>query len=422
MKAIARRTFLRMGATLPCLAGSQASVRAEDLRPTAKSVILIWLDGGPSHLETFDIKPDAPAEVRGPAKAIETTVPGIRISEWLPRTAQVMKHLTLVRSLTSPLGEHGIANQYLMTGYQPSPALTYPSFGSITAWAQKTPQVLPPYVAIPEYRPYAGAGFLGKQYQPFATGGDPAKADFEVADLDFYPGLNDVRVKRRQSFLERLDNSHKSDVSPHDFARAFELSSNREVKKAFDLHQENQKTRTEYGSRTIGQSCLLARRLVEHQVPFVLIHHPGWDTHNNLLLRLKEGYTGAKVGVGLVPLLDQAYATLITDLHQRGLLASTLVVMMGEFGRTPKLNTAGGRDHWPRVFSAVLAGGGLPAGCVIGASDAMGESPKERPVTPADLLSTLFTRLGIAPHTELQTPDGRPIMVNQHGKPIKELL
>ena len=392
----------------------------------AKSCILLWLDGGPSHLETFDLKPDAPSEVRGPFKPIATKVPGIQICELMPHTARVTDKFSIIRSMTSPLGEHGLANHYLLTGYKPSPALEYPSYGVVVAHQRSGQPTLPPYVAIPEYKSTAGAGYLGHAWLPFATGGDPAKPDFRVRDLDFYPEVTASRMERRREYLAQLERFEQrvEGAPPTDpqFEQAYRLVTSPEAKAAFDLAQESEAVRARYGPRTFGQSCLLARRLVERGVPFVTVQNTGWDTHENLVLNLKEGYAGAQIGVGLIPTFDQAFAALVGDLSERGLLAETLVIAMGEFGRTPKLNPAGGRDHWPRAFSVVLAGGGVPGGQVIGASDRVGESPADRPVTPNDLARTIYTLLGIDPDRELHTADGRPVRINQGGELIPELM
>ncbi|MEX2171498.1 MAG: DUF1501 domain-containing protein [Pirellulales bacterium] len=428
---VSRREMLRVGGLtglgfwafdwfrLRALAGGAGQGRA-------KSCILLWLDGGPSHLETFDLKPDAPSEVRGPFKPIATNVPGIQICELMPHTARVTDKLSIIRSMTSPLGEHGLANHYLLTGYKPSPALEYPSYGAVVAHQRNGQHTLPSYVAIPEYKSTAGAGYLGSAWQPFATGGDPAKPDFHVRDLDFYPEVTASRMERRREYLSQLERFEQrvEGTPPSDpqFEQAYRLVTSPEAKAAFDLTQEAEAVRARYGPRTFGQSCLLARRLVERGVPFITVQNTGWDTHENLVLNLKEGYAGAQVGVGLIPTFDQAFAALVGDLSERGLLDETLVIAMGEFGRTPKLNPAGGRDHWPRAFSVVLAGGGVPGGQVIGASDRVGESPADRPVTPNDLARTIYTVLGVDPDRELHTADGRPVRVNQGGEVIRELV
>jgi hypothetical protein len=427
---IRRRHFLRLGG-LTALGLSLSDwfrLRARAADPPAvwaKSCILLWLDGGPSHLETFDLKPEVPADVRGPFTPIPTKVPGIEICELLPRTAEVTNRLAIIRSMTSPLGEHGLANHYLLTGYKPSPVLEYPGYGAVVAHVRGGTHMLPPNVAIPEFRPTGAAGFLGSAYQPFATGGDPAKPDFRVRDLDAFPGITAERLHRRREFLAEFDrvqaNMERTAPADSAFEQAYRLVTAPKAKQAFDLQEEKPVVRARYGPRTIGQSCLLARRLVERGVPFVTVLNTGWDTHDGLVLRLRDGYTGAKVGVGLVPTFDLAFSALIGELQERGLLEETLVVAMGEFGRTPKLNTRGGRDHWPRVFSVVLAGAGIKGGQVIGSSDRVGESPRDNPVTPADLACTIYTLLGINPHHELHTADGRPVQVNQGGVVISQL-
>ncbi len=392
----------------------------------AKSCILLWLDGGPSHLETFDLKPDAPSEVRGPFQPVSTTVPGLQISELLPKTAVICDQIAIVRSMTSPLGEHGLANNYLLTGYQPSPVLKYPGMGSVVTHLRPHSSPLPPYVAIPESLS-AGAGFLASTSEAFSTGGDPSASGFHVRDLDLFPGVDEKRLHRRREYLaefDRVQASVESQAVKQDsnFEKAWRLITSAEAKRSFDMSEESAEVRARYGPRMFGQSCLLARRLIERGVPFVSVMNAGWDTHENLALQLRDGYSGAKNGVGLIPVFDQAFSALIEDLSERGLLQETLVIAMGEFGRTPRLNTRGGRDHWPRVFSVVLAGAGIPGGQVIGSSDRIGESPQDRPVTPNDLARTIYTILGVDPDQELNTPDGRPVRVNQGGQLIHGLV
>ncbi|MDZ4781840.1 MAG: DUF1501 domain-containing protein [Planctomycetia bacterium] len=427
-----RRALLRAGALaglglIPSLLRGRAM--AGHSRPRAKSCILLWFDGGPSHLETFDVKPDAPREVRGPFASIATATPGLRVSELLPATARIADRITVIRSMTSPLGEHGLANEYLLTGYKPSPALTYPSYGAVLSNDRAAAHELPANIAIPRASAPMGVGFLNARHRPFNTGGDPADADFRVEDLDFFPGVDGERMARRREFVAHLDRlqarvesrASSADLDPV-LEQAYQLVTSPSAKRAFHLQAETDAVRAQYGPRTFGQSCLLARRLVELGVPFVTVFNPGWDTHDNLVVRLKEGYAGAKVGVGLIPTFDQAFAALVTDLDERGLLDDTLVIAMGEFGRTPKLNSGGGRDHWPRVFSMALAGAGIPGGQVVGASDRTGESPAERPITPVDLARTIYVLLGIDPDAELHTQDGRPVRINQGGETIRELL
>lgn len=425
---VTRRDMLRAGSLTAFglgLADVFRSPATAQQKTRAKSCILLWLDGGPSHLETFDLKPDAPAEVRGPFLPIPTNSNGIQISELLPQTAKICDKVAIIRSVTSPLGEHGLANHYLLTGYKPSPVLQYPSFGSVVTHVRGGNPVLPPYVAVPEARA-AGSGFLGTKFEPFTTGGDPSKPDFRVRDLDFFPGIDEVRLQRRREYLAEFDAvqakvESQEPATDGSFDRAYRLVTSADAKRAFDLSSETAEARARYGHRMFGQSCLLARRLVERGVPFVTVVNTGWDTHDGLVLQLRDGYSGAKVGVGLVPTFDLGFAALIRDLSERGLLDETLVIAMGEFGRTPKLNTRGGRDHWPRVFSVVVAGGGVPGGQVIGTSDRVGESPQDNPVTPSDLARTIYSLLGVDPNHELRTADGRPVPVNQGGKLIREL-
>lgn len=433
---LSRREVLRIGSlsaiglTLPKWTMRRANA-AETPAARATRCVLIWLDGGPSHLETFDVKPDAPAEVRGPLASISTRLPGIALSECLPQTAALLDHMAIVRSVTSPLGEHNFGTHYLLTGYKPSPVLDYPTFGSVLTHRRPTRGTLPANIAVPDFRVgggrMTGAGFLPAATQPFSVSGDPAQPDFAVRDLELFRGLSLKRLQQRREFVEQLNQfqNELERAAPDDASleQAFQLITSPSAKRAFALEDEPDVVRNRYGRRTVGQSCLLARRLIERGVPFVTVNHRGWDTHNDLYTRLKEGYTGAKVPVGLIPTLDQGLTALVSDLRERGLLQDTLIVVMGEFGRTPKLNTSAGRDHWPRVFSVLLAGGGVPGGQVIGSSDAVGESPAERAVTPADLAFTIYTLLGIDPTSHLQTGDGREVRISPtDGKRIPELI
>lgn len=424
-----RREFLRVGALsafglsladalrLRAATGSQRSLR---------NCILIWLDGGPSHLDTFDPKPDAPAEVRGPFQAIATAVAGIRVCEHFPNLAREAGRLCIIRSMTSRLGEHNLGRHYLLTGYQPSPVLNHPSIGSVVAHCRESRSVLPPYIAVPNVSQQGRNGFLPVSTAPFAVGGDPSRPDFRVRDLEAPRELTGERLERRRDFVAAFDRlSRQVEENPYSrerdaaFAQAYGLIASNEARAAFNLRAERPNLRQRYGMHRLGQSCLLARRLVEAGCSFVTVTDDGWDTHVNLYTRLREGFTGGRVGK--IPRLDQAMSALLADLNDRGMLSQTLVVVMGEFGRTPKMNTRAGRDHWPRAFSVVLAGGGVRGGQVIGASDGRGESVAERPVTPADLAATVYTLLGLDPSRELHTPDGRPIRLST-GQVVRECL
>lgn len=426
-----RRDALRWGALSLLGLGlptwlAPARVAAASGTARARRSVLIWLDGGPSHLDTFDPKPDAPVEVRGPFASAATEVPGIRLSELLPRTAQLISRLAIVRSVTSPLGEHNLGSHYLLTGYKPNPALQYPSYGAMLAHLKAPAELpLPPYVAVPDFNAAAGSGYLPVNCRPFALGGDPSQPDFRVRDVQAYAGLDDVRLGRRRNMVRAFDQlsavlDQRAPAADSLLEQAYRLIASPAARDALDLSKETPEVRQRYGMRRLGQSCLLARRLLEAEVPFVTVTDRGWDTHENLVNRLREGYTGGHVGA--VPLLDQAYSALLTDLDQRGMLDETLVILMGEFGRTPKINTMGGRDHWPRVFSVVLAGAGIPGGQTIGSSDDVGESPRDRPILPEQLACTFYTILGIDPDHILHTADGRPVHVSRGGDVIKELV
>ena len=445
---ISRRDFLRIGGLAALGLGlgdffhlQRAFAGNNTLTAKAKSCILIWLDGGPSHLETFDPKPDAPQEVRGPLKTIPTNVTGVRISECLERTAGIMDKIAIIRSMTSPLGEHSLGTQYLMTGYKPTPALEYPTFGATLTYIRSqngkessgnaaASTALPPNIAVPNFtREVSGNGYLPSATRPFSVGGDSKRQDFKVRDLDFYEGIDLHRVSRRRQFVNALNefstakDAGAATVSDPELERAYNLITSPEAKAAFTLSEEPQEVRQRYGTggvNGIGQSCLLARRLVERGVPFVTVNHTGWDTHQDIFT-LKERYPTDRNAH--LPSLDRAFTALIQDLTERSMLDETLVVVMGEFGRTPKINSQGGRDHWPNVFSVVLAGGGVQGGQIIGSSDALGEFPRERPVTPSDLSATIYTLLGIAPSFELHTSDGRPVRVApDDAKVVSELL
>ena len=422
---VSRRDLIRIGGLSALGLGLDNFFRfqrtiAAETQPTvkAKSCILIWLDGGPTHLETFDPKPDAPAEVRGPLDSISTNISGVRIGECLERTSLMMDNIAIVRSMTSPLGEHNFGTHYLMTGYKPTPAVEYPAWGATLAQVRSQSSVLPPNIAVPKFsKAVSGNGFLTNATRPFSVGGNPEKPDFKVRDLDFYQGLDLDRLDRRRNIVNAFDQfSREKDASAisqsdPDLERAYNLIASTSAKEAFNLSEEPQSVRQRYGrtgGNSIGQSCLLARRLVERGVPFVTVNSTGWDSHKDITL-LKERYpTDPNAHI---PSLDKALSSLIQDLSDRGMLDETLVVVMGEFGRTPKINTSGGRDHWPNVFSVALAGGGVRGGQVIGSSNKLAEYPSDRPVTPADLSATIFTLLGVDPAHLLHTSDGRPVRV-----------
>ena len=430
---VSRRDFLHHG-LLTAFGLSLADVlrlraRAADgvVAGGAKSCILIWLDGGPSHLDTFDLKPDAPAEVRSQFKAIRTSVPGLHLCEHLPRTAALMKDVALIRSLTHELGNHDTGTRFMLTGHRPTPALEYPSLGSLVAHSQGFGAAMPPYVAIPHdgvggISNAARSGWLPGAFNAFNAGNDPSRVD----GLQLPEGVSFERAAQRREMLRRMDaftrqveNGPATQDRDAFYEQAYRLLASADAKNAFDLTREKPETRERYGHARVGQGCLLARRLVEAGSRFVTVVDNGWDTHQQIFKELPDSRFP---GSGKLPSLDRAYAALITDLRDRGLLASTLVVLMGEFGRTPRLNALGGRDHWPRAGSVCLAGGGVQGGRVIGATNSFGEFPVERPVGPADLAFTILTLLGVDPHRELSTPAGRPMKIMNEGGFIRELV
>ena len=450
---VTRRNFVRVGG-LTALGLGMANFfqlqRATATHPLsnsnatakAKSCILIWLDGGASHLDTFDPKPGTPSEVRGPFDSISTNLTGIRISEHLPKTAKLMDQLALIRSVTSPFGVHNFAAQYLMTGYKPTPALEYPAMASVVAHLRGQTGVLPSNIAIPNLvsRDAAtlGNGFLPNRTKHFSLGSDPGKTNYKVRDLDFYQGLDISRLDRRRKIVNAMNDygnlkSQGQGPSDPDLERAYRVIASDEAKAAFNLEEEPTKVREHYtidpranvhDSNNIGQQCLLARRLVERGVPFVTVNNTGWDNHLDLATYANRHPGDPRSAThALIPGLDKALSALVADLSDRGMLDETLVLVMTDFGRTPKINSTGGRDHWPNCFSIAMVGGGVNGGQVIGASDALGEFVKDRPVTPGDLAATIYTLLGIPPGHELHTPDGRPIRVAaQESKVIRELL
>jgi hypothetical protein len=422
-EGVSRRDVLKLGAisffglSLPQFLALR-SAAAAGTAPKAEAVILLWCAGGPSHLDTFDPKPEAPSEIRGEFGAIETNVSGIRISEHLPRTAKVMDKIALVRSLTSTIAAHEQASQYLLTGYRPLPTLEYPSYGAVVSKELGPRNSLPPYVAIPEVARAGQAGFIGSGYNAFNVP-DPSARGYRVEDIDLPAGVDPARLTRRQLFTRRMNDRFVNELPDSNvravdtfYERAYDLVNSTGAKKAFDTSQEPAAVRELYGMTTYGQGCLLARRLVESGARFVTVSKGGWDTHANNFRTL---------GDRLLPELDQAYAALLSDLAQRGMLEKTLVLLMGEFGRTPKVNPRGGRDHWSRCRFVAFAGGGVRGGQVIGKSDEQGAMPVERPVSVEDVAATLYTTLGIDTNKQYVTPTGRPIHIATGGQPIHEL-
>jgi hypothetical protein len=442
-----RRSFLKAGTlglagstlTLADFLRAQATASATGGAPPAdRSVILIWLDGGPPQHETYDPKPQAPIEFRGPLGAIETAVPGIQISELLPNHARLMDRMAIIRSMHHDNGDHFAAAHWMLTGYLGSNAADlapqYPSAGSIIArLAGARRPDLPAYVALPHTHSvglvpgYHGAAYLGVPYNPFIADGDPNSDGYQVPNLTLLGDVPPPRLENRRWLLGAFDQVRR-DVDASGLMRgldrfdqqAFSMVLGDAARNAFDIRKEDPRLRDRYGRHQWGQSALVARRLIEAGVRFVTLTFGGWDWHSSLEPGMKR----------VLPILDAAVGGLIADLDDRGLLDSTIVLVMGEFGRTPRMNTTGvpgvdpvpGRDHWGNVMSVLAAGGGLARGRTVGASNARGEVPKDRPVRPQDLLVTIYHQLGLDPETSFTNHAGRPVPIGSNGEVIRELI
>ena len=425
-----RRSFLKAGAlalgglTLADVLRLRAEQAAAGRATRDTSVILIWKGGGPSHIDTWDLKPDAPAEYRGDFRPISTNVSGIDISEHLPRSAQVMDQFSIVRSVTHPDAGHESASHYLLTGYKPTndiPAQEMPSYGSIVAKERGSRQPgLPAYATVPNAPRSTAAGYLGVAFNPFSVGDDPNSANFSVRNLTLPNGINMNRLDNRRRLLQTIDTLRRDadqtglmDGFDAFTRQAFEMVASPAAQRAFNIGQEDARTRDRYGRNSVGQSMLLARRLIEAGVTFVTVNAGGWDTHANNFEALKNQK---------LPQFDTAWAALLGDMQARGMLQNTLVLVWGEFGRTPRINPGAGRDHWPGAMSVVMAGGGLRMGQAIGVTDARAEYPRERPITPEDVLSTMYQVLGIDQNREYHNEAQRPLKILGSGTPIRELV
>ncbi len=385
----------------------------------AESVIHVFLPGGMAHQESWDPKPYSPLEYRGEMGTIKTNT-GEVVGQVLPNLAQCADKITIIRSMTHGEAAHERGTHNMFTGYKPSPALIYPSFGSVVSHEYGPRNNLPPYICIPN-RPneFAGSGYLSSSYAPFSLGADPANNGFKVQDLSMPGGVDVDRFARRRSALESVNeyfaSRHNADaVTAMDsfYERAYSLISSDKAREAFDIEKEDAAMRDRYGRNQAGQRLLLARRLVEAGARFVSLTYGGWDMHT----QITNGFRQA------MPPLDQALAALINDLDSRGLLDTTLIMVSSEFGRTPKINADAGRDHWPKVFSVMLAGGGIKRGLIYGTSDPTASEPDSDPVSPENLATTVYHLLGIVADKELMAPGDRPIEIVDGGKVIKELL
>jgi len=387
---------------------------------SAKSVIFIYLPGGMAQQETFDPKPYAPLEYRGPLNSIQTNVSGVRFGQFLPKTAQVMDKITVVRSMTHGEAAHERGTHNMFTGYRPSPALQYPSMGSVISQQFGPRNNLPAYVCVPNQpNSYAGPGYLNNSFAGFSIGDDPARKGFKVRDLEIPGGIDAERFARRRKLLDQVndhfrqrENDPSLQAVDSFYDRAYSLVSSQAAREAFDIEKEDAATRDAYGRNTAGARMLLSRRLVEAGVRFVTMTYGAWDMHDNIHQGMQRN----------LPAFDQGYAQLINDLDQRGLLQSTLVCVATEFGRTPKINGTGGRDHWPKVFSIAMAGGGIKRGTVYGKSNATASEPEENPLTVEDWATTMYHCLGIEARKELMAPGNRPIEIVDGGNVCQDLL
>jgi hypothetical protein len=431
---LSRRNMLALGLggfvgtgllDLLALRGAAADAGAA---PKAKSCILVWLDGGPTHYETFDPKPDAPAEVRGEFNPIATAAPGVYFSEKMERLAAIADKFAIVRSICHEQGNHGAGNHYMMTGAPPripvgcgSFVSYHPSLGAVTSYERGNTNGLPAYFSMPSMTRSGGPNFLGAQYAPFEVDGDPNSPYFRVRDVQTPRDLAPARFAERRDLRSKVDSlpRFKERVAGDPVValdeyreQGYGLVDSVTAQKAFNIHSESPQLRDKYGRNSFGQRTLLARRLVEAGVPFVTLNEGGWDHHGQLFDAFRKR----------VPAFEASIAALIEDLEQRGLLDSTLVLVLGEFGRTPKINKDAGRDHWSSAMSVLMAGAGIPGGVVVGATDRQGYAAQERVLSPENFVSTVYRKLGIDPDKMYYTPQGRPAHLVSDPTPISELM
>jgi hypothetical protein len=431
-----RRTFLKAGAlgALGLSLPDYWKMRAANATPArAQSIVLIYAMGGISHHDSFDPKPAAPAEIRGEFGTSATQVAGVRFGELLPRLARQSDQFAVLRAVRHYERDHGVGAYYMLRGYpQPDPSFdrpenqnrAHPTLGAHIGRLRSSPSGLPSYICVPglSYLAQIGyytAGWMGRAYDPFVLRADPNQPAFAVSGLEALPEVSPARLWQRAGLAGALDEQGRlSEISPTarsmtaHYERAYQVLSASATRRAFALEAEPDRVRDGYGRTRLGQSCLLARRLVEAGVPFVTVDDDGWDHHEKIFPGLRQR----------LPDLDRSLAALLRDLDERGLLQTTLVALLTDFGRTPRITAAAGRDHWPSVFSVLLAGAGIRGGQVIGASDRIGAEPHQRLVTPKDLVATLYHLLGVDPFQDYQSRDGRPFRMLDQGELIGELL
>src|SRR4051812_37153915 len=422
---LARRDFLRIGAITGFGLGfslQQFLARAAEGPVTgkAKAAIFVRLGGGPSHMDTFDLKPDAPDTHRGEFKPIATNVDGIQICEHLPKLAKCADKYAILRGVSHALAAHELGTLYMSTGNRPLPSLSFPAYGAVVTRELGSPSDLPGFVAIPN-QGNNPTGYLGVEYGPFETGQAPqAGKPMEIRGLAL-KGVTLADIDRRQNLVQRYDTAFGAFAKEDKVLsgidqfgqKAYAMMRSPKAREAFDISKESAGITGLFGDDQFSQSCLLATRLVENGVKFITVNLGGWDTHadNFKILKTKN-----------LPTLDTGLSGLFQCLAMKGLLESTTVFVTGEFGRTPKVNAKGGRDHYPRAMFCLMAGGGIKTGQVVGASDAKGEGPKDRALTPDDIAATFYRSLGIDHRKEYKTPSGRPVMITRYGTPIPELI
>ena len=426
---LSRRTMLTVGAigglglsleNYFAMKQAKADTKHYDfIEAKAQSVIHIFLPGGMAHQESFDPKPYSPLEYRGEMGNIKTNT-GEILSETLPKLASIADKIAVIRSMTHGEAAHERGTHNMFTGYRPSPALIFPSMGSVVSHEYGPRNNLPPYVCIPGVpNEFAANGYLSSSFAPFSLGSDPAAGGFKVLDLNLPGDVNEARFNRRRSALEAVnDHFTKKDKSDNVgamntfYERAYSLISSPQAREAFNIEAETAAVRDAYGRNTAGQRLLMARRLVGAGVRFVTLTYGGWDMHSTITQGMR----------GQMPALDQGLHALITDLDKQGLLKTTLIMVSSEFGRTPKINATAGRDHWPKVFSVMLAGGGIKGGLMYGTSNSTASEPDTDAVGPEDLATTIYNQLGIVADKELMSPGNRPIEICDGGKVVKGLL
>lgn len=434
-EGFSRRNCLKLGLGGMLAGGFVDSLRARAFAGDkviksreADACILIWMDGGPTHYETFDPKPLAPLEIRGEYETVQTKISGVHFSKHMKQLGGIADKLAIVRSIRHNQGNHGAGNHYMMTGAPPRIPVGcgafvsfHPSLGSVVGKERGAPNGLPPYFSMPSMSRSGGPNFLGAKYAPFVVSDDPNRRGFRVRDVALPTGLDGGQFNARKDIRAAVDKMRRiKDAAAGDpsmafdefYQQGFEIISSKEAQAAFDIEKEPEGIRKKYGRNPFGQRALLARRLVEAGVPFITLYDGGWDHHTDIFNALNNR----------LPPFEASIAALISDLEDRGMLDRTLVIALGEFGRTPKVNARGGRDHWSNAMSVMFAGGGVPGGQVIGATDRQGYSAVENVLSPESFVSTVYRKLGIDPGQLMRTPDGRPVHLVSEPEPIKELM